>query len=160
MRTLRKCKLCISNKGTNELCVCIIIDLSSLWKKCVSANTEAETQTRKKLQIQWRFDHGCVSAPWEPAETQFVPETHFFRRLVIEHCEQKYSVMYIVAGGVTCPCPWSIYYGILSQCSGGGRALTVSCCTLRFSTMVYSPRSQYLPRRAVLLPGCCRGNCT
>jgi hypothetical protein len=36
---------------------------SSLWKKCVSADTEAETQTRKKLQIRVKF-------AFRPSETK------------------------------------------------------------------------------------------
>jgi hypothetical protein len=48
--------------------------ITSLWKKCVLANSEAETQTWKKLKIRVKLRFG----PVRQRRNTFFPETHFF----------------------------------------------------------------------------------
>jgi hypothetical protein len=47
---------------------------SSLWKKCVSVNSEAEMQTRKNF----KFGSSLRFGPVKQRQNTFFPETHFF----------------------------------------------------------------------------------
>ena len=74
----------------------MVVCITSLWKKCVSADTEAETQTPKKLQIRSSLRFGPVSE----GQNTFFPQNTFFLKtgwdgIKIKTCHGLFSELYI-----------------------------------------------------------------